>query len=63
MGIAHNEETGNVAVLLQAKMSEIRQSNKYGVNENDNEFNNGFFDTILVLLNQSGDVESAVSIT
>ena len=63
MGIAHNEETGNVAVLLQAKMSEVRQSNKYGVNENDNKYNNGFFDTILILLNQSGDVESAVSIT
>ena len=56
MGIAHNEETGNVAVLLQAKMSQVRQSNKGGVNENDNEFNNGFFDTILVLLNPSGDV-------
>ena len=56
MGIAHNEVSGNVAVLLQAKMSQVRQSNKGGVNENDNEFNNGFFDTILVLLNPSGDV-------
>jgi hypothetical protein len=44
-------------------MSQVRQSNKDGVNSLDNANNNGFYDTILVLLKQSGDVESAVSIT
>ena len=44
-------------------MSQVRQDNKDGVNSLDNANNNGFYDTILVLLKQSGDVESAVSIT
>ena len=62
MGVAHNRATGNVAVLLQAKMTQVRQSNKEGVNTLDDS-GRGFYDTILVLLKQSGDVESAVSIT
>ena len=62
MGVAHNAATGNVGVLLQAKMTQVRQSNKSGVNALDSAIP-GFYDTILVLLKQSGDVEKAVSIT
>lgn len=52
MGVAYNPETFNVAVVIQGKMSQLRGSNK-----------GDFYDTILFLLDQSGDVDKAVSIS
>jgi hypothetical protein len=52
MGVAYNPETFNIAIVLQAKMSQLRSSTK-----------GDFFDTILFLLDQAGDIEGAVSIT
>ena len=52
MGIAYYKEKELVAVVIQGKMTEIRPSYK-----------GDFFDTILVLLNESGDTEKVVVIT
>ena len=51
-GVAYNQATFNVAVLIQGKMGQLRGSAK-----------GDFYDTILILLDQSGEVKSAVTIT
>lgn len=52
MGVAYNPETFNVAVMVQGKMSQVRQSGK-----------GNFYDQLLFLLDQSGDVDTAVVIS
>ena len=52
MGIAYNPATYNVAIVIQGKMSQLRGSTK-----------GDFYDTILMLLDQSGDVDDAVVIS
>ena len=52
MGVAYNTATFNVAVIIQGKMSQLRGSNK-----------GNWYDTILMLLDQSGDVERAATIS
>ena len=52
MGVAYNEATFNVAIVVQGKMSQLRGSNK-----------GDYYDTILFLLDQSGDVERATVIS
>lgn len=50
MGITYRKDTAKITVLLQAKMKELRY------------FEEGnFFDTILMQIDPSGDVEKAVS--
>jgi len=52
MGVAYNPETFNVAVMVQGKMSQIRANSK-----------GDFYDQILFLLDQQGDVDTALTVT
>jgi hypothetical protein len=52
MGVAYNPETFNVAVMVQGKMSQIRANSK-----------GNFYDQILFLLDQQGDVDHAMTVT
>lgn len=52
MGVAYNPATFNLAVMVQGKMSQIRSNSK-----------GNFYDQILFLLDQQGDVDHAMTVT
>ena len=60
MGIAQDKKTKQVVALLQSKNDRVRMDNKSGVNPADNLYNNGFYDTMLIIFSPDGYISQEI---